>query len=360
MFAFNPFLREQLGLRSSSVSVELEPEPQVRTATFSVDTRTYAAKQEIPSDFSPVGLGFFRCAHSIWELRPAEDDGGGFVLVRKREERAVDFRTAHTHVEASCSCGVGLYRCGQCGCEEVAPFDRGDYAGLLPPVLHSTPMVVDDGVSAEAQAKPGITIVLSPNSGLRQQPEEPEEEHDHSDEFEIPEDLMQEVAGPREIDLCESGLCPCKCHADEDVEIEGFEVEDGESDDESDEDSETESDDSESELEPTEKTAATFDSDTWGATLSPAQAFYPVLMAGRVRIDPDDGVEYRLEGVFNQQSDAIYKVPDGRRPGTRVRLSGSDGQTVFVTEKELERFFSEPDASQTLTEDLGMPPIEEL
>jgi hypothetical protein len=35
-----------------------------------------------------------RAAHSIWELRPAEDDLGGCVLVRKREERAVDLRQA--------------------------------------------------------------------------------------------------------------------------------------------------------------------------------------------------------------------------------------------------------------------------
>lgn len=46
----------------------------------------------IPSEFTSLGAGFYRNAHSIWELRASEDDPGGYYLVRKREERAVDLR----------------------------------------------------------------------------------------------------------------------------------------------------------------------------------------------------------------------------------------------------------------------------
>lgn len=46
-----------------------------------------ASLQEVPSDFKSLGGGFYRKGHSIWELRTAEDEKGGYVLTRKREEK---------------------------------------------------------------------------------------------------------------------------------------------------------------------------------------------------------------------------------------------------------------------------------
>jgi len=57
------------------------------------ETMHMASLQEIPTDFQKIGSGFYRQGHRIWELRAAEDEKGGYVLTRKREELAVDMRT---------------------------------------------------------------------------------------------------------------------------------------------------------------------------------------------------------------------------------------------------------------------------
>ena len=44
-------------------------------------------------------------AHSIWELRPSEDEPDGYVLTRKREERAVDLGSPRQHTASTeCKC----------------------------------------------------------------------------------------------------------------------------------------------------------------------------------------------------------------------------------------------------------------
>lgn len=54
--------------------------------------RRYASAREIPCEFTHLGSGLYKSAHALWELRAAEDDRGGYILVRKFEERAVDMR----------------------------------------------------------------------------------------------------------------------------------------------------------------------------------------------------------------------------------------------------------------------------
>lgn len=49
-----------------------------------------ASAADLPVEFSPLGTGFFRLGHSIWEMRA--DDNEGYRLVRKHEEIAVDMR----------------------------------------------------------------------------------------------------------------------------------------------------------------------------------------------------------------------------------------------------------------------------
>jgi hypothetical protein len=54
--------------------------------------RKFASIPDIlQAGWTAIGAGFYRRGHRIWELRAAED-GHGFLLVRKHEERDVDFR----------------------------------------------------------------------------------------------------------------------------------------------------------------------------------------------------------------------------------------------------------------------------
>lgn len=64
-----------------------------------------ASLAAIPASFVRVAAGVYldKTAHAVWELRPALD-GDGFVMVRKREERAPDFRTA-ARTAARTGCG---------------------------------------------------------------------------------------------------------------------------------------------------------------------------------------------------------------------------------------------------------------
>lgn len=57
--------------------------------------------------------GSIRQAHPIWELRTAED-GPGYLLVRKKEERDVDLRTAtHAGVGTEAAIAAGIVRSGR-------------------------------------------------------------------------------------------------------------------------------------------------------------------------------------------------------------------------------------------------------
>lgn len=51
--------------------------------------RVHSAQEVRGAGFQPMGSGFYRCAHAIWELR---GDGDELALVRKQEERLPDFR----------------------------------------------------------------------------------------------------------------------------------------------------------------------------------------------------------------------------------------------------------------------------
>lgn len=63
--------------------------------------RRFASIAEVQQEYRSLGGGLYtktagaRVAHSIWELRGAQE-GEGYVLVRKREERAADLQLADT------------------------------------------------------------------------------------------------------------------------------------------------------------------------------------------------------------------------------------------------------------------------
>lgn len=62
--------------------------------------------------FTRIASGMYRKAHDIWELRRADDPtsagagAGGYNLVRKREERAVDLRDIGVGAQAAIASGI--------------------------------------------------------------------------------------------------------------------------------------------------------------------------------------------------------------------------------------------------------------
>lgn len=85
-------------LRNIAAAMEPPPRPepappQHREARSAAPApATYASLADVEADgFARVGQCLYKKGHAIWELRRAED-GEGFHIVRKREEREVDLR----------------------------------------------------------------------------------------------------------------------------------------------------------------------------------------------------------------------------------------------------------------------------
>jgi hypothetical protein len=97
-------LRDQLAKSQGKVASAPEPEEGiVRLASL----------EEVPEGFTSVGSGFYRQGHAIWELRGAEDEDGGYVLARRREERAVDMRPV-VSTSATSEVRQAVSRCASC------------------------------------------------------------------------------------------------------------------------------------------------------------------------------------------------------------------------------------------------------
>lgn len=144
MEAKTPLPREESQIH---VQADLEAEAEAPSAP----SIRVASLKEIPNDFRRLGVGLYKHAHRIWELRAAED-GDGYTLTRKEEERAVDLRD-----KIACHCA---------------------------------------GHDKTAQV-----IVLNLESGETSEPE-----------MEVPEAVpeMETSQEPHKCD-CHSG-CPCPCH----------------------------------------------------------------------------------------------------------------------------------------------------
>lgn len=88
-------------LRAQALGYSLTPPPPAPVAAPPApraprpEVRRFASLGAVEgAGFRKCASGFYRDAHSIWELRPADDGSGKYDLVRKREERAVDLREA--------------------------------------------------------------------------------------------------------------------------------------------------------------------------------------------------------------------------------------------------------------------------
>lgn len=87
--------RRRIEAAQEAESVEDEARPSREAAPKRSKAYRIASLRDIPKSLEPLGAGFYKAGHTIWELRGAEDEEGGYVLTRKHEERAVDMRS-HT------------------------------------------------------------------------------------------------------------------------------------------------------------------------------------------------------------------------------------------------------------------------
>ena len=94
-------------------SSQSQPTPEAKVAA-NEDEIQVDSFEKIPNGFKALGGGFYRDAHSVWELRSAEDSEGGYVLTRKREERAVDLVKNPVEASAKESDPVVFGMCPSC------------------------------------------------------------------------------------------------------------------------------------------------------------------------------------------------------------------------------------------------------
>jgi hypothetical protein len=108
-----------------------------RTASAQFEVHRVANIAEIESSgFRRIAAGMYKQGHDIWELRHAED-GQGYCLVRKREERAVDLRTGGFGTLEAAEAGIihtGQRRIAKDKAEEDEP-----EAESMPPPLEGEP-----------------------------------------------------------------------------------------------------------------------------------------------------------------------------------------------------------------------------
>lgn len=145
------------------------------------------ASMEIPDDFRSLGGGFYRQGHVIWELRAAEDSDGGYVLTRKREERAVDLREATREAKtagAGASTSTSANGCLSCRGTRRARSLYPAVTAMAAPAgtrltVGSPALFIRNG-----QASPVVVI------NVNQKDETAEVQDDQGDSFESPLDML--------------------------------------------------------------------------------------------------------------------------------------------------------------------------
>lgn len=351
---------------------------------------------------------FHRLAHHIWDLRPADDEQGGYVVARKREERAVDLRKA----SALCPHRL-LVKNGQVtpvtinirlhdADEELEGLDQealedemeADFGEdeLLEDEMLEDPSMLEE--KALAPGEPGLPEVAAPGledefgggpvdvltddgEAMEVEPEmlvRPEScpciEHlmHELEELHGPDPQMMMREGPDSLEVAE-GLQPR-----EDMPISpGMNPMIGPSSQMA----------APAPMEELVVIVASFtreavDLEALGEWVQPTRAFSPAYMGGTMRIDPDEREVYKVEGVSpaNPQFDRLYGIPNPMLPhpnanerspewalNNRVRLTPyGGGEPIFITPTELDRFFtSAPDvAGERMQPDQGEQAYEQL
>lgn len=373
--------------------VEVQPVRKMASAA-PVSSVRVASLKEIPRDFKALGGGFYRQGHVIWELRGAEDEEGGYVLTRKREERAVDLRgrsAARTASAKDPECSVNTAdkvvfgKCPSClWVGQRVAFIKGGQ--VLPVIIIEMP--ADGDTSAKVEDEAGqqmrapldmivtdMTVKAPPISAP-----EPVVQSVPLQTMPMPMPMPEQVATPKLPVMstapagcdCQSG-CPCPCHNGKGVKkgpVEGMtpRVEPSSKDKDAQPSDSEEEEEEEEELESSSREAAIrrawlirgadaasgFHAKLWDRLVSPKKRFSPQYMGGTFTFDPDDREIYTVVGMSkaDPEYDRLYGVPHPILPypnarrgpewvlNDRVRLKPfGGGDYVFVSPMELERNF---------------------
>ncbi len=333
--------------------------PRMRAAQD--DMVRIASMESVPEKYQPLGGGFYREGHSVWELRASEDDAGGYVLVRKREERAVDMKRHSSLLppieELSDSERVQLMRSPfmlKAG-EKVSFCHHGQ---ALPVVVLETPNDADS--HARVQDESGHELVVPIELLVIDMLSPEDDEYDDAGVTNIlPECQCSPLSDDSECDQLAVAKtvgpagCSCQCHAQHDDSVRhGLEQ------------ALPFREVSTSDL----KTAAIrrafvarslnagFDvANLWGRWVTPTKTFSPQYMSGQFQFSSEDRDVYEVEGSSraDPSMDRMYKVPNpvlpypNARPGAewalndRVRLvPEGGGAPIFVSPMELEKYFT--------------------
>lgn len=133
------------------------PESTPRMQASFSKRRRVASISEIPSEFRHLGAGIYKNAHALWELRAAEDSAGGYVLVRRSEERAVDMRDDINAASPMSSIKAGT---------KVAALRQGQQAPAV--VVYVAPQ--NDGGSGIGNPAMDMAMLDFGNGALEQRP----------------------------------------------------------------------------------------------------------------------------------------------------------------------------------------------
>lgn len=322
-----------------------------------------ASLDEIPEDFTAVGGGFYREGHSIWELRGAEDEEGGYLLTRKREERAVDMRPGFTETAEKIE-KKAVSRCASClPAGTSALFIKNGQA--MPVIIIQVPegedeAEVEDEVGQRMPA-PLDMLVTDMTVQMPNMPQMPAQMPAPSMQMLAPATQMapsMQMSAPEMGSSCStlpSGMgdmgwmvdemsselaemggcdcsrgCACPCHNGKSVKkkgpVQGMEpkIEPASKDADAQTSADmsgasniaTESPPSEEETDNAVKNAfimrAFGPEEAWGKLVMPTRAFSPRYMGGRYTFDPEAREVFEVEGTAraNPDSDRTYGVPN--------------------------------------------------
>lgn len=351
-------LRQELAMSHDKVAeVQESDEEMVRVASFN----------DMPEGFSAVGGGFYRSGHSIWELRGAEDEEGGYLLARKREERAVDMRPQASAQATSETKKASSMRCASCLPRGTSALfiKQGQVLPIIVIEVHDDHADVEDEAGQQMQAPldmivTDMTVKAPPGAQLPQQtPPAPQVAPMQvmpapmpalmpgTSSMSVPSAMpapspVGETMEPGTGCDCDRG-CSCPCHNGKSVKkapVQGMEpkVEPSSKDpdaagessepDQSNESSESsepaqapepDQDDgppSNEEMDGAIKNAfymrAFGPEEAWGKLVRPTKSFAPQYMGGRFTFDPEQRDVYEVEGTSraDPQRDRMYGIPN--------------------------------------------------
>lgn len=347
------------------------------------ETVHIASLREIPIDYKPIGGGFYRQGHTVWELRGAEDEEGGYVLTRKQEERAVDLRNRTA---------------------EAKPRLSRTASGV---VVH---LGAQATILKQGQLSPVIVVSLGGELGG----DMAGVQSDEGEELAVPLEALMSL---EELSACPCGCmlgCPCSCHGvhgdgdgghdddmfgDEmDAELApGLEVGAGDGEDAHNTntalalDMHAPSQGMAPQVEPsslaarddgadesTQRTptihivrqsladhAKVAQLDQWdvGKWVEPSRAFSPRYMGGQYTFDPDDRTAYEIIGANSADThgDFAMGLPNPVLPGkstenNRVELKPyGGGDSIFISPMELQRYFAPTQQMTSPTRSMSSP-----